>query len=84
MKHIQGIDVEGRRARAAEGGSYLGTDVATLAHSGENHLALAAQNQLHNGIKVFIEQGHKAKHGFSLVLQAFDCDFSILTHICSE
>ena len=43
VEHVQRIDKETRRAGRRQCGGYLGTNVAALAHTGNNQFALAVQ-----------------------------------------
>ena len=80
MEQVERIGIEGRCARTAQRGGNLGADMAALAHSGQDHLALAREYQFHHCVKVLIYLRNQAQHGLCLVLQTLNGNFSILAH----
>ena len=73
MVEVEGIDIEAGSAGAAEGGSYLGTDMTALAHTGDDDLALAGEDEVDGLIEIFVELGDEVEQGLSLVLKTLDC-----------
>lgn len=80
MEHVQRIDKETRRAGRRQCGGYLGTNVAALAHTGNNQFALAVQYNFYSFIKIAINQWYEVEQSFGLVFYTLNGSISPFAH----
>ena len=73
---VQRIDEERGRSRRSQRGSNLRADVATLAHTRYNNLALTVEYQLHSLVEVGVELRYQVQHSLRLISDALYGKFS--------
>lgn len=68
--YVEGVDEEGRRARAGKRGCYLGSDVSALSHASNDYLSVAVEHQFHCFLEVLVQSWYEIEHCFCLVFYA--------------